>query len=306
MQIDRIGGLSGSIAIKVPCRVATTADILLSGLQSIDGVVLVAGDRVLVKNQTAGSRNGIYIAATGTWTRSADFDGPRDVAKGTLVGVTDGTVAAGQLFKVTTANPITVGTTDLSFAQYLIGVASGVANTPTGGIAATNVQAALNELDTEKALLAGNAAQNFAINNATIAGTLNVSGVTTEGTGIVTVTTEGEARYVMVQSNAAVDNRRWDFVAYGETLRIRALNDVNTQAADIITVNRTAQTIDNVAIGSSLTATGRVTATSGAIMGSFTVATRPAHAAGLVIYVSDGGAGAVFQGSNGSAWVNLG
>lgn len=151
MQIDRIGGLSGSIAIKVPCRVATTANIVLSGLQTIDGVALAAADRVLVKNQTTGSENGIYIAATGTWTRSPDFDGSRDVAKGTLVGATDGTVAAGQLFTVTTADPITIGTTALTFALHSVNSALGVTNTPAGNITATSVQAALNELDAEKA-----------------------------------------------------------------------------------------------------------------------------------------------------------
>jgi len=55
-----------------------------------------------------------------------------------------------------------------------------------------------------------------------------------------------------------------------------------------------------------LDSAGNLSNTGSHTIGSFTTATRPAHAAGKMIYVSDGGAGAVFQGSNGSAWVNLG
>lgn len=53
-------------------RVATTANITLSGTQTIDGTSLIAGDRVLVKNQTTPSQNGIYVVAAGAWARSTD------------------------------------------------------------------------------------------------------------------------------------------------------------------------------------------------------------------------------------------
>ena len=59
---------------KAACLVATTANITLSGLQTIDGYTTLAGDRVLVKNQSSSQFNGIYIAATGTWTRAVDMD----------------------------------------------------------------------------------------------------------------------------------------------------------------------------------------------------------------------------------------
>ncbi|ELN4703506.1 phage tail protein, partial [Escherichia coli] len=59
---------------KASVRAATTANIALNGLPTVDGVVLAAGDRVLVKNQAAGSQNGIYVAAAGAWARSADAD----------------------------------------------------------------------------------------------------------------------------------------------------------------------------------------------------------------------------------------
>ncbi len=58
---------------KTAVRARTTANITLSGEQTIDGVSIVSGDRVLVANQTTGSQNGIYVAAAGSWSRSADM-----------------------------------------------------------------------------------------------------------------------------------------------------------------------------------------------------------------------------------------
>lgn len=116
---DRLFGANSSIAIKAPCRVATTANITLSGEQTIDGVAVVTNDRVLVKDQTDGTENGIYIADTSTWQRAPDFDGARDVATGTLVKVTAGTVNGGFIGELTTTGTITPGTTSIAFAMRL-------------------------------------------------------------------------------------------------------------------------------------------------------------------------------------------
>ena len=113
---DRRHGLIGNAAIKVPCRVATTGPITLSGEQTIDVIAVVEGDRVLVKDQASGVDNGIYTVSTGAWSRSTDFDGTYDVVQGTLVHVVGGTVGGGYVYKLTTANPITIGTTSLAFA----------------------------------------------------------------------------------------------------------------------------------------------------------------------------------------------
>lgn len=117
---DRLDGVSTSLAIKAPVKAATTANVTLSGLQTIDGVTLAAGDRVLVKSQTTATANGIYDADTGTWTRSKDFDGNRDIAKGTLIPVTDGTTNSVTYWRVTNTNPITVGSTSLTFARAIL------------------------------------------------------------------------------------------------------------------------------------------------------------------------------------------
>ena len=98
-------------------RAATTANITLSGTQTIDGVALAAGDRVLVKDQTTGSANGIYDVAAGAWSRSADADTNAEVTSGMAVTVTEGTVNGDKVFVLTTNDPITLGTTALVFSQ---------------------------------------------------------------------------------------------------------------------------------------------------------------------------------------------
>lgn len=94
-----------------PVRAATTANITLSGAQTIDGVAVVAGNRVLVKNQTAGAENGIWVAAAGAWARATDFDATSEAVQGSYVTVTEGTTNISSAWVLTTADPITVGTT---------------------------------------------------------------------------------------------------------------------------------------------------------------------------------------------------
>lgn len=101
---------------KDPVRAATTANITLSGEQTIDGVAVVAGDRVLVKNQSTGSANGIYVVAAGAWTRANDFDQSSEVL-GASVFVSEGTTEGNTQWFMTTDDPITIGTTALTWAK---------------------------------------------------------------------------------------------------------------------------------------------------------------------------------------------
>ena len=114
---DRRHGLVGSVAVKAPVDCATTSNITLSGEQSIDGVT-TSSSRVLVKNQTNGVENGIYDSSYGTWTRAVDFDGTYDAKRGTYVLVGGGS-QSGQFWEVTTANPITIGSTSLAWGLSL-------------------------------------------------------------------------------------------------------------------------------------------------------------------------------------------
>lgn len=99
-------------------RVATTANITLSGTQTIDGVSVIAGDRVLVKNQSTGSQNGIYVCASGAWSRATDADSSAEVTAGMFVPVAEGTANADTFWLLTTNDPITLGSTSLTFTQY--------------------------------------------------------------------------------------------------------------------------------------------------------------------------------------------
>lgn len=118
-NIDRLAGLVDNNAWKNPCRVGTTANIVLNGLLTVDGVSLVEGDRVLVKNQSDSVANGIYLADTGAWSRAQDMDGPFDAQRATSIRVYSGNTQQGY-WEVSTDDPITVGVTALSF-----GLASG-------------------------------------------------------------------------------------------------------------------------------------------------------------------------------------
>lgn len=98
--------------------VATTANLSLSGLQTVDGVVLQAGDRVLVKNQSIGSANGIYVADSGTWQRASDSSGS-NVSTGNMTVVDRGTLNGGKLFRLATVGTIVLGTTIQTWAEVI-------------------------------------------------------------------------------------------------------------------------------------------------------------------------------------------
>jgi hypothetical protein len=138
---DRRQGVNVNAAVKVPCKAATTANITLSGLQTIDGVALAADDRVLVKDQNTASENGIYRASTSTWQRDKDFDGVFDVVKGTLVHITDGTSYSRTWWEVTTSDPITPGSTSLTFTQGITDAANITFEPDGAGAIAESVRA---------------------------------------------------------------------------------------------------------------------------------------------------------------------
>jgi hypothetical protein len=108
---------------KQSVRVATTSNIVLSGLLTLDGVPLLAGDRVLVKNQTAAKDNGIWVAAAGNWLRATDADSSAEVTSGLLVSVEQGTTLADTRWQLITDGPIVLGATALTFQNVTQGFA---------------------------------------------------------------------------------------------------------------------------------------------------------------------------------------
>src|SRR3546814_25806 len=98
-----------------PVRVATTENLVLSGLKVIDGVLVDNGDRVLVKNQTAPVENGIFVASASGWSRATDLDETEDFVTGATVRVNGGSSLAGKTFALTAATPVSIGTTPITW-----------------------------------------------------------------------------------------------------------------------------------------------------------------------------------------------
>lgn len=105
--------------VKASVRAATTGNITLSGTQTVDGVSLVAGNRVLVKNQTTASQNGIYaVVSGGAWTRADDFNSSAKVTPGAFTFVEEGTSNADSGWVLTTDGSVTLDSTALAFSQF--------------------------------------------------------------------------------------------------------------------------------------------------------------------------------------------
>lgn len=112
-----VDNVAQGLDVKGSVRVATTANITLSGTQTIDGIAVVAGDRVLVKNQSTASANGIYVVAAGAWTRATDMDNWAEVP-GAFTFVEQGTTQADTGWVCTSDQGGTLGTTAITWAQF--------------------------------------------------------------------------------------------------------------------------------------------------------------------------------------------
>jgi hypothetical protein len=127
-QLDAVQTLATQGAKKDPVRLATQSNDTLSGLVARDGVTPVAGDRVLVAAQTTSSANGIYVAASGAWTRATDFAAGSTQVPGTTLYVSEGTVSGDKQYSITSDATVTVGTT-----SHTWGITGGGATTYGAG-----------------------------------------------------------------------------------------------------------------------------------------------------------------------------
>lgn len=108
---DELEKLDGKQSV----RVVTNVNIGLSGAQPVDGVAVVAGDRVGVVRQTAAKENGIYIVANGPWIRAVDANSSQKVTPGLSFFVEEGEANAGSTWQLITKAPVVLGTTALVF-----------------------------------------------------------------------------------------------------------------------------------------------------------------------------------------------
>lgn len=118
---DRTQGINSSLAVKAPVYLATTANITLSGFQTLDSVTPSTDGtnlRIRVKNQTDTTANGLYLMSASPWQRCRDFDGNSDFLNGTLVYVTSGATQSG-LYVTRVTDPVTVDTSTITFSKII-------------------------------------------------------------------------------------------------------------------------------------------------------------------------------------------
>ena len=114
-----INGLDVKESVHLATTAAGTLASDFANGDTIDGVALATGDRILIKDQADASENGVYtVNASGAPTRAADFDADSEVTAGAFFFVEEGTTNGDNGFTLTTNDDITVGTTDLTFTQF--------------------------------------------------------------------------------------------------------------------------------------------------------------------------------------------
>lgn len=120
VTLSQLNAIQSGLDVKASVRAASTANFVVAtgGTTTIDGVSLVVGDRVLLKNQTTASENGIWVVAAGAWARSTDADTSAEVTGGMFTFVNEGTVNADSGWILTTNDVIVLNTTALTFTQF--------------------------------------------------------------------------------------------------------------------------------------------------------------------------------------------
>lgn len=151
-----VDSVATGLDVKASVRVATTANVDLSGALEngdvVDGVTLATGNRVLVKNQSTGSQNGIYVVqASGAAVRATDADADAEVTPGLFTFVEEGTANGNTGWVLTTDSPITVGSTALAFSQFSDSAAltAGSGLTLTGSDLSVNVDDSTIEISSD-------------------------------------------------------------------------------------------------------------------------------------------------------------
>ena len=112
-----VDSVAQGLDVKASVKASTTGNITLSGTQTIDGVALSVGDRVLVRAQTAPAQNGLYLVASGSWTRTTDADVFNELVSA-FVFVEEGSTLADTGWVCTANAGGTLGTTAITWAQF--------------------------------------------------------------------------------------------------------------------------------------------------------------------------------------------
>ena len=246
---------------KSSVRAATTgSNVTLSGgaPNTLDGVTLALNDRILVKDQSDPSQNGLYYVTTlgsgsnGTWTRTYDAAVSTSVTAGQVVPVTEGTANGGKIFLLSTPDPITLGTTGLTYVSAsfntseinVLGNTNAATSTTSGALQVVGgVGIGGNIYVGANANILGNA--NVA-GNLTVVGNLFVAGTSTTINNVSVTTTDATITVSSSASSAVISNGSG--IIFGVGANLLYLNSPNALVANtsILTVN---QLISNVTTG---------------------------------------------------------
>ena len=176
-----VDGVAQGLDAKASVIVATTANITLSGTQTIDGVVLTPGNRVLVKDQTTAEQNGIYVVAAGAWSRALDADTWNDLISA-FTFVEQGTLNADTGWVSIINAGGTLGVTSVSFVQF------SAAGAYTAGTGLTSTGNTFNVIGTANRIIANADSIDIA---STYVGQTSITTLGTVTTGIWSATAIG-------------------------------------------------------------------------------------------------------------------
>lgn len=199
-----VDALLQGLDFKASVRVATTANITLSGTQTIDGVAVIAGDRVLVKDQSTAANNGIYVVAAGAWSRATDADSSAEMTGGMYAFVSEGTANGDNGYVLTTNDPITLGSTSLTFTQFSGAgqIIAGAGLTKTGNTLDANVDNSTIEISADTFQVKNSGITYAKIQN--VSATDKVLGRSTAGAGVIEeITLTAFARSLIAGIDAA-------------------------------------------------------------------------------------------------------
>jgi hypothetical protein len=206
-----VDGLVNGIDWKPSVRVATTANIALSGTQTIDSVAVNVGDRVLVKNQTTASQNGVYVVAAGAWTRAADADVSTLTSGASFMVTDDAGSQKNTQWQLSTDDPITVGSTALSFVQ----IGGGTSYTPGTGISIVG-----NVISTDSAVVVRKFAATFGDGTTTTFAVAHGLGTLDVTVGVYQVADGAEVECEVTRTNSSTVTLAFVVAPTSNSLRV--------------------------------------------------------------------------------------
>jgi hypothetical protein len=263
--------MGNSIYKGTPVKVVTTTNVTLYGTQTIDGVSLSAGDRVLVASQTSSYQNGIYNVSTTTWARAFDSDKLYNLNQHQFIYVAGGSNYAQSIWRQTSAAPAIIGVDAITYELWMSVESRGLAqNTVAGLVTRTskgtytgravtvsgqgisvsngdgvsgNPLVSLNSTpnNTASTIMARDSGGNFTAGSATLNGSLEVN------TGTITTTS---TTATLLNANATTVNAfgAATSISLGSAFGTLTINNANTVITGNLTVNGTTEYLNSTTV----------------------------------------------------------